>query len=171
LCPNFFTCSGLGHSADGLGWIVSHKMDPMTTLLHRFKHVCVQLPAYADYTALPAFPQHVSAAERRQCNNRSIYLARLANSSKPAADRRTGRQRDRRTLYTYKNPVPCTMRVVPKTLQEKRYKTSKCEKIKTLKSVIKRLSHVKCHCRMSCFADWSKRRHVTLSTIICSKYH
>jgi len=57
---NFFTCSGLGwvalgHSADGLGWIGSHKMDPWTTLLHRFEHVCVQRPAYADYMALPAF--------------------------------------------------------------------------------------------------------------------
>ena len=32
LDPNFSTCSGLGQSADGLGWIGSHKMDPWTVL-------------------------------------------------------------------------------------------------------------------------------------------
>ena len=32
LGPNFSTCSGLGQSADGLGWIGSHKIDPWTTL-------------------------------------------------------------------------------------------------------------------------------------------
>jgi len=36
LGPNFSTCSGLGwvglsQSADGMGWIGSHKMDPWTT--------------------------------------------------------------------------------------------------------------------------------------------
>jgi len=33
LGPNFSTWVGLGQSADGLGWIGSHKMDPWTTLV------------------------------------------------------------------------------------------------------------------------------------------
>ena len=32
LGPNFSTCSGLGQSADGLGWIGSRKMYPLTGL-------------------------------------------------------------------------------------------------------------------------------------------
>jgi len=31
---HFFTCSGLVQSANELGWIGSHKMDPWTTRLH-----------------------------------------------------------------------------------------------------------------------------------------
>ena len=68
-----------------------------------------------------------------------------------AADRRTDRQTDGWTPYSYIDPVPCTVLwVVPKTLQEKTLqKRQKCEKIKTLKSVIKRLSAVKCQCKIS----------------------
>ena len=33
LGPTFSTCSGLGQSADGMGWIESHKMEPWTTLV------------------------------------------------------------------------------------------------------------------------------------------
>ena len=35
LGPNFSTCNGLGQSADGLGWIASHKTDPWTTRFYR----------------------------------------------------------------------------------------------------------------------------------------
>ena len=81
--------------------------------------------------------QHVSAAERWQCNNRSIYFARRTNSSKPAADRRTGRQTDGRTPYSYIDPCSIYYAGSAENVAGKNVtKREKCEKIKTLKSVI-----------------------------------
>jgi len=78
------------------------------------QQVCVQLPTYADNVALPAFARRA----RRCCSNRSISPARRAHSSEPAAAglllwAHAGT--DGRTPYSFTDPVPHTMRVVPIT--------------------------------------------------------
>jgi len=54
----------------------------------------------------------LSAVLRRRCCCRSIYPARTALSSKPAARRCCGSGSDRRTLDRFVAPAPHTMRVV-----------------------------------------------------------
>jgi len=81
------------------------------------KQVGVQLPTPADNATLLAF-----AAGRRPCSNRSISRGRRAQGSKPAAAAcagrmmgQTDRQTDVRTLNSFIDPAPRTMRAVPIT--------------------------------------------------------
>jgi len=105
---------------------------------------------YADNVALPAFA--------RRYSNRSISPAPagLLLWAHAVWDRQTDRQTDGLTPYRYML-VDHTMRAVPIMSAE-------------LFTAAVAYSFV-IWPTTSCFADWSKRRHVTLSIIICSPLH
>ena len=82
----------------------------------------VQLPTSTDNVTLLAF-----AAERRPCSYRSISSGCRAHSSKPAAaacgGRRMGRTdgTDRRTLDSFIDPAPHTVRAVSRNVELDNY--------------------------------------------------
>jgi len=73
--------------------------------------VCVQLPTYADYVALPAFALRTPILLRAE--QQSIDIS-CAPGPQQQICRQTDRQTDGRTPFRYTDHAPHTMRAVPR---------------------------------------------------------